>query len=147
MSENRKSLAKYFFLFSLMIIFLVSLLLTEKFSQSWHFVDEDDHLVSGYYMNKGVSLYKGLSSIHQPVVYIVSSLAQKIAKPQTIYHLLKTGREAVFIYALIWSIFLAIRYRWPFIFFSVFFELTKYFILGNLLLAESLVVYPLIFIL
>lgn len=128
-------------------LFLFSLFLTEKFSQSFHFVDEDDHLVFAYYINQGYKLYGDLSSNHQPLVYFFSSLVQKITRPNTLFLLIKRGREAVFLYAFVFSLFLFSQFGWPFLIFSLFFELTKFFIFGNLLLTESLAVYPLIFIL
>lgn len=146
MKIKSKFFLKFFSWTFFFVLFTVLFLQTEKFSQSWHFVDEDDHLVLGYYMNKGLPLYESLSSIHQPIIYIISSFAQRISRPETLYSLVKTGREAVFIYAFTWSIFLFCRFGTPFLIFSIFFELTKFFVLGNLLLGESLAVYPLVFI-
>lgn len=133
-------------LFCFFCLFLFSLFLSEKFSQSFHFVDEDDHLVFAHFMNQKYKLYKDLSSNHQPLVYILSSLTQKITKPNTLFLLIRRGREAVFLYAFVLSLFLFSQFGLIFLIFALFFELTKFFLFGNLLLAESLAIYPLLYI-
>lgn len=144
----KKSLNKKFiYLVILVCLFVFVLLLTERFSQSFHFVDEDDHLIFGHYMNQGYKLYRDLSTNHQPLVYIFGGLLQRISRPGTMFILLRRTREAVFLYGFVFSVFLLFEFGLPFLIFSFIFELTKFFIFGNLLLAESLVVYPLIFIL
>ncbi len=130
-----------------MAIFLASLLLTEKFSQSFHFVDEDDHLVFAYYINQGYQLYTDLSSNHQPLVYFLSALSQKILRPGSLFMLLRRSREAVFLYSSIWGLVLLWQFGWVFLATALVFELTKFFIFGDHLLAENLAVYPLIYIL
>lgn len=143
---KKKIYKSILFPFFLLTLFLVSFLLTEKFSQSFHFVDEEDHLVIGSYINKGYKLYRDLSTNHQPLVYFFSAAFQKTTKPTTIFLLIKRGREAIFLYSFIWSLFLVYQFGWPFLIFSLFFELSKFFIFGNLLLAENLAVYPFLFI-
>ena len=130
----------FFFLFSL------AFFLTEKYSQSFHFVDEADHLVIASFMNKGYKLYSGLSTNHQPLVYILSSFAQKISQPNSLFMLIKRGKEAVFFFSFVSSLLLILSIGPIFLIFIFFFEMTKFFLFGNLLLAESLVIYPLIFI-
>lgn len=138
---------KFFALVVFLGIFFVSLLLTEKFSQSFHFVDEEDHMVFGFFINQGKKLYRDLSSNHQPVVYLFSAGIQKISRPSNLFLLIKRNREGVFLYSFVWSLLLFSMFGPIFLLFSLFFELTKFFIFGNLILAESLVVYPLLFIL
>lgn len=128
-------------------LFLFSFFLTEKFSQSFHFVDEEDHIVLAHFMNKGYKLYDDLSSNHQPLVYFFSSFTQKFFKPDNLFLLIKRTREAVFLYSFSWSLVLFFVFGPVFLLFSLFFELTKFFLFGNLLLMESLAVYPLLFIL
>lgn len=127
-------------------LLLLSLFITEKSSQSFHFVDEDDHLAIGNYINQGYKLYRDISTNHQPLVYILSSLTQQVSQPSTLFLLVKQGRESVFLFSFFCSLFLIFELGPVFLFFLLFFELTKFFIFGNLLLAESLVIYPLIFI-
>jgi len=138
---------KFILIICFFVLFGGVLLISEKYSQSFHFVDEDDHLVFASFINKDYKLYTDLSTNHQPLVYFLSSLTQKAVKPTTLFTLIKSGREAVFLYSFIASLFLFFYFGPIFLLFSLFFELTKFFIFGNLLLSESLVVYPLVFIL
>jgi len=91
-------------------IFLLSFFISVKFSQSFHFVDEDDHLVFAHFMNKGYKLYDDLSSNHQPLVYFFSSLGQKIIQPKTLFSLITGGRLLVFAYGFLWSLFLLFQF-------------------------------------
>lgn len=131
----------------LIVIFILALLLTEKYSQSFHFVDEDEHFVVGSFMIQGYHLYSNLSANHQPLTYLSSALAQWIFQPKTLFTLFKTGRETIFIWGLLGGAWLTLQYGFIALPFILFYECTKYFLFGNLFLSESLVIYPLVYLL
>ncbi len=133
------------------LIFIAFLGLSWKSFQSHifniHFVDEDENIIAGYYMNRGEKLYSDIFSHKQPLPAIMSMTAQKITKPENLYMLIKRQRETVFFYSAFWSSILILEFGLPALIFSVFFEIAKTFLLGNLFLGESLAVFPAVYIL
>jgi hypothetical protein len=110
------------------------------------FADEEENFLPGQYIFQGKKLYADIFVQHQPLAYIGSGIIQKIVHPQTISALVKTHRYGIILWSLIWSIILILRFGAP-LFMTVFiYELTKITLLGNLFLAESLTVYPLIYL-
>lgn len=140
-------LSKYLFLFFFLFLVSLSFLLTLKFSQSFHFVDEDDHLVIGYFLNQNLKLYRDISTNHQPLVYFLAAISQKIFFPQNLYQLLQISRFFLFFYFLIWFTYLSFSFGWPLLVSLFLYEAFKYFIFGYHLLAESLAMPPFIYIL
>ena len=132
------------------IIFLLFTLLSYKYFEShiftFHFVDEDENIVAGYYMTKGEKLYKDIFSHKQPLPAIISMAEQKIQRPNSLYLLIKRHREMVYFHSIIWSLILICYFGLPGLIFSVAFEIIKQYQLGNLFLSESLVVFPVVFI-
>ena len=134
-------------------VFLISLFLVVLFgfyrnhALSFHFVDEEDNIVLGNYLLQKEKLYKDLFSHHQPLAYIFSAGVQKISTPPNLFMLIERHREAVLFWAITWTILLVARFGWPLFLFTLVFEPIKIFLLGHLFLSESLVVYPLVYIL
>lgn len=129
----------------LLFLFLSSVFYFNK-SSSIHFVDEDDNMVTGYYLANGEKLYKDVFSHHQPLTYVVSAAINKSLPTQTMSTFVSNFRMFVIFWAFIWNIFLFFKFGQKIIIFSVVFEITKIFLLGNLFLAESLSVYPLAYL-
>lgn len=130
---------------SLIFLFITSYYYRERvFSQ--HFVDEEDNLVLGSYLLKNEKLYKDLFSHHQPLSYILSAGIQKATNPNSIYLLIKRHREAIILWSIIWSVFLITRLGFVFLPFLLIFEVSKFFLFGDMFLSESLVIYPLIYL-
>ncbi len=113
---------------------------------SFHFVDEEDNFVLGYYLLKGETLYSDLFSHHQPLAYILSAGIQGLTQPNSIFLLVKRHREMIMLWAAIWMIWLVIRFGWSGLIGVGVYELTKYNLLGSLFLAESISVYMLIYL-
>jgi hypothetical protein len=135
------------FYWLLLAFFLVGAFrLSQSRSLSFHFVDEEDHMVFASYMNQGFKLYQDLSSNHQPLVYLGSALVQKITQPENIFMLVKKHRQAIFFYAALWSFLLVARFRLLGLVLVGLFEVLKYYLFGNLFLMESLAVYPAIYL-
>ena len=125
---------------------LASFRLANQRALSFHFVDEEDHIVTADFMNQGFKLYKDLSVNHQPLVYLSSQVVQTITQPKSIYLLIKTHRLAMFVYGALWSVFLVWRFGLVGLIFSLFMEGLKYYGFGNLWLMESMAIYPSVYI-
>lgn len=114
----------------------------ERYSQSFMFVDENEHIVIGKLMNQGNKLYRDLSTNHQPIPYIFSANLQKFTPINSVYLALKRHREVVFLWSFLWALVLFFRFKTKVILPLLLFESSKYLLLGNEFLAESLAVYP-----
>lgn len=116
-------------------------------SLSFHFVDEEDNIVLGSYLLKNEKLYSDLFSHHQPLAYIFSAGVQKVTHPNTLYLLIKRHRETMIAWSALWIILLVWRFRLFMLLTFLIYEPLKIFLLGNLFLSESLIVYPLAYLL
>ena len=111
-----------------------------------NFVDEDDNIVIGNYVREGKKLYTDVFSQHQPSMFILSSQIQKMTRTDNILMTIKRHREFMIAWSIIWFFILTLRFGWPILVPISMLELTKISLLGNLFLAEGLVVYPLLYL-
>ncbi|HEY5601466.1 MAG TPA: hypothetical protein VIK81_05300 [Patescibacteria group bacterium] len=132
------------------LILLFFLLINGYFYQNkalaLHFVDEEYNFVLGRQIIEGRKLYSEAFLNHQPLAPILSVPIQKITKPNSIFLLVKHHREAMIVYGILWLIFLYFRFGLAVLVFAPIFETTKVYLMGNLFLAESLAIYPLVYI-
>lgn len=135
-------------LFVLVVIFYFFQLYraTVNYAQTENFADENDHMIGGYFISKGKQLYKDMSVVHQPLSYYLSATVQKLTKSNSIFLFVKHQREMVWAYSLFWNVLYFVFFGKILLIFTLIFELSKYWFLGNLVLAESLAVYPLVFL-
>lgn len=131
---------------ALALILTLSWRVSQSRSLSMHFVDEEDHIAGADLINRGYKLSEQIQGNHQPLVYFTSSVVQKITRPDNLFMLVRRHRQAIFIYGALWSLLLIWRFSWPGLIFVLFFEFLKYGLLGNLLLMESLAVYPAVYL-
>lgn len=130
---------------SLIVFFLYGFGLykaTINYAQTDRFVDENDHMIGGYFLLKGKQLYRDISVVHQPLPYYFSSLGQKIFKVNSLFSFINRQRLMIFGYSFFWNLLFYIIFGPTAILFTLIFEIGKFWFLGNLLLAESLAVYP-----
>lgn len=113
-----------------------------RYSQSFKFVDEDEHMVIGWLMTKGHVLYRDISTNHQPLNYLFSAVVHQLSHPTNVFMLVQRHRQVVFFWGVLWSGILAWRFGITSLIPLLLFEITKYWLLGNLFLAESFAVYP-----
>lgn len=104
------------------------------------FVDEDDNFVTGTWILKGKKIYKDFFMQHQPIPTIISAVIQKIDPVNSIFLVVKRHREFVFIFSLLSFVLLTFRFGMVGFITAILYELSKFTLLGNLFLAESLVV-------
>ncbi len=112
-----------------------------------HFVDEDENLMAGHYLAQGQKLYADIFSHKQPMPAAFSALINKTLKPNSLFLLIKRHREAVFFYSVLWWLGFLYFFGAAGLTFSLVIELIKRLLLGDLFLGESLVIYPLAFVL
>ncbi|MFA6073868.1 MAG: hypothetical protein WC758_07175 [Candidatus Woesearchaeota archaeon] len=110
------------------------------------FFDEEETFAAGKYLNQEEHLYSDLITSHQPLTTIASSVLQKVSHPDNLLMLIKRHREAIIIYSVIWDIILVASAGFTGFLFVLIFETTKILLFGNLFIAESLITYPLIFL-
>jgi len=138
---------KLILLSSLFIFFLIISFFYYRNFLRFRFVDEEENMVIGNYLLKDEILYKDLFSQHQPLTYIFSSWIQKIIRPNSIYLLVRAHRVFIILWSFVWSFVLLLSFNsFPILIFLFFYELSKIFLFGNLFLAESLSIYPLIYL-
>jgi hypothetical protein len=118
-----------------------------KYAQSFRFVDEEEHMVIGWLLTRGYALYEDVSMNHQPMNYVFSWLVHNFTEPANVFMLLQRHRQAIYLFNLAWALVLVFRYGGRMLPVIVIYELTKFALLGNQLLAESLVVYPFCYVL
>lgn len=113
---------------------------------SFHFVDEEYNFAIGKYLLKNEVLYKDIITNHQLITHIASSFVQDYSKPNSIFLLVSRHRTAIAAWSLIWSVFFVLFFGVSALFFVFCYELTKSYLFGNLFLAETIVVYPFLFL-
>lgn len=110
------------------------------------FVDEQDNMVVGRLINEGHKLYSYVFTHHQPGMYLMSSSLQTLLDTNNILMLIKTHRLFVFLWACGW--WLLISYKWgkKMLGAMIIIESIKIVYLGEMFLAESVVAYPLLWL-
>lgn len=121
--------------------------LTEK--NNWlktNFVDEQDNFVVAKNLIEGNKLYTNYFSHHQPGAYLLSGLIQKITKPNTIQSLVKQHRQVITLWSIGWIVYIVYRFGFQMIWPMTTLELIKNIYLGNMFLAESLIMAPMVYL-
>lgn len=139
-----------FFLFSSGLCILFLLLISINYyrhATTFNFVDEYTNIIVAYFMDYERYIYKDIFFHHQFLIAYLSYALQHITNPETMYKLIAEHRLFVIVFSFIMDILLIYRFRYLGIGFVVFFEPLKYYLFGNLFLAESLIVYPLVYLL
>ena len=134
---NKKIVTAVFVLFALLLFFQL-FRVARNFSQSYRFGDEDAHMLAGHLILKGYIPYRDFSGNHQPLPYLFTAAVQKIAPPNTLFPFIGRQRMAVFAYSFIWQILFLYFFGWLAIFFTIILEISKYLLLGNKVLGETI---------
>jgi hypothetical protein len=130
----------------LAIVFIMLSGIHNKFIYTFGFTDEGDNISIGYYVLQDKKLYSDIFSQHQPLTYYISAGIQSVVEPDNILLSVRRHRQAVMVFSFLWILFLTVRFGLKLLPFLVILELMKYYYLGHLFLAESLVVYPCIYL-
>lgn len=134
------------FAFTLLFLSFISFIYF-RHATTFNFVDEYTNIVAGYFMLKGRYLYTDIFFHHQMFMPYISYMYQLLITPDSLYQLIVHHRIIVIAFAFILNIVLLLRFRYVGIGFVLFFEPLKYYLFGNLFLAESFIVYPIVYLL
>ncbi len=144
--QLEKSKKKILLLFSsCLLIFLLARVNYQQVS-SFSFVDEFNNYMAAYFMLHGRHLYSQIFFNHQMIMPYISYTIQFFLHPQSLYKLIFYHRMSIFLFSIAMDILITLRYNISGFFFAFFFELTKFYLFGNLFLAEAIVVYLLVYL-
>jgi hypothetical protein len=107
--------------------------------------DDCFNIVGGYFMLDGKVLYKDIFFNHQPGMAILSALTQLFFHPSSIPELILRHRQVILFISFLATLLITLRFGLFFIFFSIIYELTKFYVFGDRFLAEGIVGYFLIY--
>lgn len=141
---------KYIPHFLLTFLFIVLALYISKIYyervSSFSFFDEYADIIVGYFMVKGKTIYSEIFFNHQMIPVYISYVIQLILHPGSLYKLILYHRLFIIGFSLLMNGLLVYRFKTVGLAFMFVFELTKYYLFGNLFLAESMIVYPLVYL-
>lgn len=146
-AQNKVSTLSYFKLFIIFVFFIFIAKLYYDRAVAFNFVDEYNSFMTAYFMQKGRVLYSEIFLNHQMGMSYISYLIQSLLKINNLYQLILYHRLFVILFSFLMGIILLIRFNIVGITVFILFELSKFYLFGNLFLAESLIVYPLVYLL
>ncbi len=132
------------FLLLPLYIFLYKIIIPK--TNSFGCFDDCFNYVGGYFILKGKHLYSDIYFNHQFIPAYISFFIQAISHPQNIYELLLRHRQFVLLFGFIFNVIFILRFGPRFIFFSLLFETSKYYLFGTRFLGETIAIYPLIYL-
>jgi hypothetical protein len=135
-----------FLLFGFLCLSVLFYSLFDKKVYSIRFVDEDHHTVIGSMIDQDTKLYRDLSTNHQPLPFLFSRVVESFIQNKEIKMMVKYNRAFMFGYGLIWFGFIVYLTKGKGLALMLLFEYVKYQYFGNLVLAESLAAYPLMYL-
>lgn len=131
----------------LILFFLLQFSFLKPRTQSFNFADENEHLTPAWMMaEKHKSLYRDLSTNHQPLPIITAYAFWKVIKFSNLFMLIERVRQFMLFLSFLGAFLLSVRFGARGVIASIFIEIIKFYFFGYHLLAESLVVYPLMYL-
>ncbi|MBI2404844.1 hypothetical protein HYV22_01540 [Candidatus Gottesmanbacteria bacterium] len=109
--------------------------------------DDCFNYMGGYFLLAGKRLFSEIFFNHQPLPAYMSAAIQFFGKPDGIYLLIHQHRMFIIYFSFIADALLVFRFGLVGLGFAVLFESTKGFLFGEHFLAESMIVYPLVYLL
>ncbi|OGH47766.1 MAG: hypothetical protein A3A51_05035 [Candidatus Levybacteria bacterium RIFCSPLOWO2_01_FULL_39_10] len=107
--------------------------------------DDCMNISAGYFLQYGRTLYSEIFFNHQPILAYLSFFVQTATNPQNLYELLLRHIQTVLLWSFLFNILIVYRFRFAGILFVIIFELSKYYLFGYKFLAESFIVYPMVY--
>ncbi len=108
--------------------------------------DDCFNYIGGYFIANGKHIYSDFFFNHQPIPPIISYFVQTLTHPINIFDLLLRHRQFLILFGFLFNALLIFRFKYIAIPFIAVFELSKFYVFGDRFLAESLVVYPLVYL-
>lgn len=142
---------KYVFSYILIFVFLIPFYvvlykLYIPHINSFGCFDECINYIGGYFLLKGRSLYDQIFFNHQPLIAYISWFVLKVSHPANMFEALLRYKQFLFLIGFIANFFIIKRFKWAGVGFVIIFELSKYYLFGDRFLAESIIVYPLVYL-
>lgn len=129
------------------IFFILQFSNLRTHTQSFRFGDESEHLTPGWMMAKwGTKLYTELSTNHQPIPILTSLVFFKTVKYPNLFMLIERIRQFMLAISFIGALVLVIKFRLVGLISALLIGTVAFWLLGFHVLAESLTLYPTIFI-
>jgi hypothetical protein len=147
MPKNNKLLKLFLiFVFLSIVNILLYKILSPRVSAFGCFDDCFNYL-AGYFMLHGKTLYSQIWFNHQPLMAYLSYLIQTFTHPINIYELVLEHRQFIFLVGIMMDALIIWRFGLAGVGFTLFYEFSKFYVFGDRFLAESLVVYFLVYML
>lgn len=119
----------------------------QKNTQSFRFGDESEHVTPAWMMaNYNSKLYTDITTNHQPLPILTSAVFFKITKYQNPFMLIERLRQYMFLISFLGALVLVLKFRLVGLISAILIETVKFYLLGYHVLAESLVLYPVMFL-
>jgi hypothetical protein len=141
-TERGRTFVQFLLPFFLLFIFFFLLLIgVRNQSHSWYFQDETEHVTVGWMITEfSRQLYGNLSTNHQPLPVLVGGLLAKVIPYSTFFQFIDRLRMSMWLFALITSFAVVVRYRWKGLWAVLFtYSIGHYFFAWHVL-ADALVI-------
>ncbi len=147
MTLNRQIIINLLIYFSLFAFFVFIASMYYQHVGGFSFGDEWNNFIAAYFMLKGKALYSQIFYNHQMLIVYLSYFIQKMLNPKSLYQLVLYHRMFILTFSFLFDLLIIYRFKKIGIAFTFFYELTKFYLFGNLFLSESLIVQPLVYLL
>jgi hypothetical protein len=108
--------------------------------------DDCFNYVGGYFLGKGRQLYSQIYFDHMPLMAYLSYLVQRYGNPVNIYAVVLQHRQFLLLFGFIFNVFLCWRFGIIGLGYMILYEFSKFYVFGDRFLAESFIVYPLVYL-
>jgi len=108
--------------------------------------DDCSNFIGGYFLLKDKQIYTDFFFNHAPMMPILSFFIQKILHPPGVYEFILYHRLTLYVFSYLFGLFLIFRFGKIAFLTLIVFESIKFYVFGDRFLAESYVVYPLIYL-
>jgi hypothetical protein len=108
--------------------------------------DDCNNFMGGYFLLHGKRLFSEIFFNHNPLMAYLSFIIQFITNPQNLYELILRHRQALLLFSFTFNLVLLLRFGLPVLAFTIFYEITKFYLFGDRFLAEGFIVYPLVYL-
>lgn len=133
-------------LIALVLIYIVLYKLYIPRISAFGCFDDCFNIVAGYFMTEGKVLYQDIPFNHQRIMADLSFFIQSVSNPINIFELILRHRQFLFLFSFLMNFIIFLRFGFVVLGFTIFFEFSKFYIFGDRFLAESFIVYPLVYL-
>ena len=103
-------------------------------------------IMAGYFIESGKKLYSQIYFNHQLMPAYISAVIQILTKPASLYMLMYEHRMVLIYFFMLADVLLVLRFGLVGFGFALLYETTKGFLFGDRFLAESMIIYPLVYL-